>query len=260
MSVERGRPPQQDDATAQPGRIRAAERDLTLDDLVYINRMTTVGQVLPNVAHELNNALQIVGGLVEMLVARADLPRDGLDKLSRIGMQASRATGMIRDLVAFSRRDDGGPRLVDLAKVVESALSMRRYHLARARIEVTVEAGSQAVLAHADAHALQQVVLNLLINAEHSMAGREGGRLAIGVDEQEGLASITVTDNGPGVPPDLRVRVQEPFFTTKAHAAGLGLTVSAALMARDGGALSLEHLPDGGTKAAMTLPARPRPG
>jgi len=255
-----GQEPSDEAARAIEGSIRAAERDLTTDDLIYINRMTTVGQVLPNVAHELNNALQIVGGLVEMLAARADLPRDGLDKLARIGTQASRATGMVRELVAFARRDDGGVRLVDLAKVVEAALSMRRYHLARARITVNVGASAAGpVLVQADPHALQQVLLNLLINAEHSTAGRDGGLLVIQVAEQAGVASITVTDNGPGVPPDLRARVQEPFFTTKAHAAGLGLTVSTALMARDGGALSLEHLPDGGTKAVMTLPARPRP-
>lgn len=260
MDEERGGEPQGDGAAGVVGSIRAAERDLTLDDLIYINRMTTVGQVLPNVAHELNNALQIVGGLVEMLSARADLPRDGLEKLARIGTQASRATGMVRELVAFARRDDGGTRLVDVSKVIEAALSMRRYHLARARINVVVHVPPDTpVLAHVDPHALQQVLLNLLINAEHSTAGREGGQLAISVAEQPGGIAIVVADNGPGVPPELRERVQEPFFTTKAHAAGLGLTVSAALMARDGGALSLEHLPDGGTKAVMTLPARPRP-
>jgi signal transduction histidine kinase len=262
MSGAHDRRPGTGGAGALPRAVRAAERDLTLDDLVYINRMTTVGQVLPNVAHELNNALQIVGGLVEMLGARADLPRDVLDKVARIGAQSSRATVMIRDLVAFSRRDDGGVRLVDLGRIVEAALAMRRYHLSRARIAVTADTrgSADAALVQADAHALQQVLLNLLINAEHSMAGREGGRLAIVVSAGPDAVTVTVEDNGPGVPPDLRRRVTEPFFTTKGHAAGLGLTVAAALMERDGGALSLDHLPDGGTRAVMRLPARPRPG
>jgi len=260
MGGAHDRRPEAGGAGALPRAVRAAERDLTLDDLVYINRMTTVGQVLPNVAHELNNALQIVGGLVEMIGARADLPRDVLDKIARIGAQSSRATVMIRDLVAFSRRDEGGVRLVDLGRIVEGALAMRRYHLSRARIAVTTEAAAGAAFALADAHALHQVLLNLLINAEHSMAGRQGGTLAVVVSADPDAVTVTVEDNGPGVPPDLRRRVAEPFFTTKGHAAGLGLTVAAALMERDGGALSLDHLPDGGTRAVMRLPARPRPG
>jgi len=242
-----------------PARVAAADRELSLDHLVYLNRMTTVGQVLPNVAHELNNALQVVGGLVEMLAARADLPQDVADKIARIGTQAGRATGMLRDLVAFARRDDAGIGTVDLRKVLEAALSMRRYHLARARIDVTVDQDDTPAFTRGDAHALQQVLLNLLINAEQSVAGREGSRIAVLLRGAGEDLELVVDDNGPGVAPEVRARITEPFFTTRERAAGLGLTVAAALLAQEGGSLRIEHHADGGTRAAMRLPGPRRP-
>jgi C4-dicarboxylate-specific signal transduction histidine kinase len=243
-----------------PGGVTAAGREFSLDDLVYLNRMTPVGQVLPNVAHELNNALQVVSGLVEMLGVRGDLPHDVSDKIARIGGQAGRATGMLRELVAFARRDDAGVRPIDVLKVVEAALSMRRYHLARARITVVVE-GDPAVspLTRGDAHALQQVLLNLLINAEQSMAGREGGAIRIALRGAGQDLELVVDDNGPGVAPEVRQKIAEPFFTTKERAAGLGLTVAAALLDQAGGHLQIEHHAGGGTRAVMRLPGPRRP-
>ncbi|MBL8142616.1 MAG: hypothetical protein JNM38_15965, partial [Acidobacteria bacterium] len=91
---------------------------MSLDELAFLNRMTTTGMVLPNVAHELNNALQVVGGLVEMLSARGDLPADVLDKVGRIGAQAAKSAAMVRELVAFSRRDQAGVGLVDAVRTV----------------------------------------------------------------------------------------------------------------------------------------------
>lgn len=243
-----------------PSSVVAAERELSLDDLVYLNRMTTVGQVLPNVAHELNNALQVVSGLVEMLQGRPDLPQGVADKLARIGAQSGRATGMLRELVAFARREDAGVRTIDVLKVVDAALSMRRYHLARARIDVSVSHDAAApAVTRTDAHALQQALLNILINAEHSMAGREGGRIAIALAPAGEDLELAVDDDGPGVAPELRARIAEPFFTTKEGAAGLGLTVAAALLQQAGGALRIEHHADGGTRAVMRLPGPRRP-
>lgn len=243
-----------------PPSVSAAERELSLEDLVYLNRMTTVGQVLPNVAHELNNALQVVGGLVEMLGARSDLPPGVSDKIARIGAQAGRATGMLRDLVAFARCDEAGVRPVDVSKVVDAALSMRRYHLARARIAVSVDQAATSTVTRVDAHALRQALLNLLINAEQSVAGREGGAIRVVVRGDGEDLELVVEDNGHGVAPEIRERIAGPFFTTRERAAGLGLTVTAALLQQAGGGLAIEHQADGGTRAVMRLPGPRRPG
>jgi two-component system C4-dicarboxylate transport sensor histidine kinase DctB len=178
-----------------------------------------------------------------------------LEKVERIGTQASSASGMMRDLVAFARRDEAGVRTLDLARVVERALTMRRYHLARARIAVLFEPPSAGrYVTRADGHALQQVLLNVLMNAEHGLAGRQGAEIRIGMRDDEDWIEIEIVDNGPGVPTPLRERVGEPFFTTKERAAGLGLTVAPMLVAGDGGRFLLEHLAEGGTRIVTRLP------
>lgn len=239
---------------------RAADRDLTFDDLTYLNRMTTVGQVLPNVAHELNNSLQVIGGLVEMLSARADLPPDVAEKVGRIGNQATRAAGLIQEVVAFARRDGAGVGLVDLARVVDRALSMRRYHLARARIAVHVESEPPGTaLVRADGHYLQQLLLNLIVNAEQSLAGRPAPAISIRVHGDEDRVVLAVADNGPGMEAPLCDRARRPFFTTRdGGAAGLGLSVAAALAEHEGGHLTLESAVGQGTAVRLALPrARP---
>jgi signal transduction histidine kinase len=244
------------DETPTPGvlPVRTAARDLDLDDLAYLNRMTTVGQVLPSVAHELNNALQVISGLAEMVAARSDLPPDVLDKVGRMSAQAGKAVAMLRDLVAFARRDEAGVALVDLRRTVDRVLALRRYQLARARISVTLEgADPGGALVRADGHHVQQILLNLIVNAEHSLAGRSDGQIQVAIEADEGWVSVRVTDNGAGLPDGAASRVIEPFFSTKGGA-GLGLTVSAALARAMGGSLEIEGSASG-TTVSLRLPA-----
>jgi C4-dicarboxylate-specific signal transduction histidine kinase len=236
--------------------VRAGERNLVLEDLEYLNRMTTVGQVLPNIAHELNNALQVVGGLVEMLGFRTDLPADAQDKIARIGAQSTRASQMLRELVAFVRREDGGMSLVDVTRLVEQAIAFRRYHLARARIAVSVTGAARGeALARLDASYLRQILLNLIINAEQSLAGRADARLDISILRAGKQIEVRVSDNGAGVPEAISSQILEPFFTTRALAAGLGLTVAEALARTLGGSLALDAAPEGGTVATLQFQA-----
>src|SRR5687768_7581065 len=146
----------------------SGERPLQLDDLVYINRMTTVGHVLPAVAHELNNALQVIGGLVELLGMKGELPPDVRDKVQKIGAQSTRSAGMVREFVAFARRDETSSR-IDVQRAIDHALALRRYHLSRARIDVVVDAPTEPLSIRADSHAVLQVLLNLIINAEEAL-------------------------------------------------------------------------------------------
>lgn len=227
----------------------AGERSPGVDDLVYINRMTTVGQVLPSVAHELNNALQVIGGLVELLGMRGELSPDVQDKIQKIGIQANRSAGMMREFVAFTRRDETMPR-VDLTGAIDNALNLRRYHLSRARIDVKIHHAPQVgpISLQADSHAVLQVLLNLIINAEEALSSEPQGKreLAFHLAVDEDAAICEVRDSGVGFDGALRDAACEPFFSTKTKgAAGLGLAVARALVERDRGELRLLEGPGG---------------
>lgn len=224
------------------------ERALLLDDLAYINRMTTVGHVLPSVAHELNNALQVIGGLVELLGMRGELAPEVHDKVQKIGAQANRSAGMVREFVAFARRDESTPR-VDVYRSIDHALSLRRYHLSRARIDVIVEdAATRPLNVQADSHSVLQVLLNLVINAEEALAAKAAGEreLRFVLHAYEDSVLCEVRDSGPGFADDARQAGPQPFYSTKTKgAAGLGLTVAAALVEQDRGSLRVVEGPGG---------------
>jgi C4-dicarboxylate-specific signal transduction histidine kinase len=234
-------------AGGAPASAPAEGRPLSLDDLVYINRMTTVGHVLPSVAHELNNSLQVIGGLVELLTMRSEIGRDVHDKVNKIGQQAARSAGMLREFVAFARRDDAVSR-VDVGKALERALGLRRYHLARARIEaVLVEpqpTGPLVILA--DSQHVVQVLLNLLINAEEAMVGQERRELRIHLIDLPDAVRCLVEDSGPGFSDVARRLLRRPFASTKPRGtAGLGLAVAGALAEKDHGRLDVLEGPGG---------------
>jgi C4-dicarboxylate-specific signal transduction histidine kinase len=238
-----------DGGSEQPETPTTDDRSLRLDDLVYINRMTTVGHVLPSVAHELNNALQVIGGLVELLGMRIELPPEVSDKVQKIGVQANRSAGMIREFVAFARRDETMSR-VDLQQALDQALNMRRYHISRARIEVVVQQSglTTPLSVHADSHAVLQVLLNLIINAEESLGQEPPGKreLRFVLESAGDRAVCEVRDSGPGFTGRVLTAAGQPFFSTKTKgAAGLGLAVAQALVARDQGTLQVLEGPGG---------------
>jgi C4-dicarboxylate-specific signal transduction histidine kinase len=221
--------------------------------------MTTVGHVLPSVAHELNNSLQVIGGLVELLTMRAELGRDVHDKVQKIGQQAARSAGMLREFVAFARRDDAMTR-TDVGKALERALALRRYHLARARIDAIVAdpqpTGPLVVLA--DSQHVIQVLLNLLINAEEALAGQEPREVRIHLRDLPHAVRCEIADSGPGFSEVAQRLFRKPFTSTKSRgAAGLGLAVVGALVEKDRG--RLEMLDGPGGRIAVEWPKAPAP-
>lgn len=217
-------------------------RAFTVDDLAFINRMTTTGQVLPSVAHELNNSLQIIAGMVEILGLRGQLPQDTADKVQKIGVQATKAAGMLRELVAFARRD-GTLRKVDLRTAVDRAVAFRRYYLSRGRVTVNVSSRHDGPLvAQADSQAVVQVLVNLILNAEEAIASSELREINIELWRDGDHLHCEVSDSGPGFAAQADRadagggRSDAPFVTTKSQgAAGLGLAVARRLIERDGG-------------------------
>ncbi len=221
-----------------PAALGNPARDLPAGDLVFANRLITLELVLPNVAHEINNALQVIGGLGEIMATRPDTPDDVAQKLQRIHSQAVRCSGLLGELLTYARRD-GASSTCDVPRSIERTLNLRRYHLTRARITVHVEPQSEGALAvRMDSQHFEQMLVNLLLNAEQALAGRPDPEIRLSYGRADSrMVVVTVADNGPGI--DIR-REEEyfrPYMTTRDGAVGLGLTAARVLAQASGGQL-----------------------
>jgi len=219
-------------------------------ELARMNRLATIARLLAGLAHELNNSLQIIGGTVELLADRSDVPPDVVSKLQRIGGQSDKATLAIRQVMAYGREVASDTSTVDLSAVVRQVLALRHYPLSRAGVKVVLDGlEGPPVRVRADERALTQAVLNLIINGEESLTGQPARELRVGVERDAALVRLRVSDSGPGVPAELRDRIFEPFFTTRSNerVVGLGLTVSREIIERTGGRLTLADGSPGAT-------------
>jgi C4-dicarboxylate-specific signal transduction histidine kinase len=230
--------------------------DLSPEQYILLNRSATVARLLSGVAHEVNNALQVIGGSVDLL---DDLPLEdpARTRVTRIRTQNDRAASSVQGLLAFARaRPDAGVR-VGLREVLTRAVAMRAYAVGRAGLTIALVASDRSPLAVRGSTAeLQQAVLNLIANAEEALAGTAGGAIQVAATEEAGTVTVRVVDNGPGVPMALREQIFEPFFTTRpgGDAAGLGLAAARQIAARAGGTLTLET-PATGACFALRLPS-----
>jgi signal transduction histidine kinase len=160
---------------------------------------------------------------------------------------------LINDLMVFAR--PRAPRFdtLDLRALLEQAMELVRRDPAGAHVKIALE-GPTAVLIEL----IRAAVLNLLINAAQALSGGGPGRIVVRTLVTDETAVIEVADNGPGIPAAIRVRVLDPFFTTKARGGGLGLPIAKRTAELHGGAFELSCPESGGTVVTLTLPIRPR--
>ena len=229
---------------------------LTPAQLRRINRLATAARMVAGLAHELNNSLQVVSGLVELLGDRDDIPADALGRIAKIGGQADKATHAVRQVLTYTRDFSPDSSAVNLGALADQALALRKYNLGRAGIGVTTSASSSAVMMTGDDRAMLQVLLNLILNAEEALAQQPLRELRVTVSAGERTARVEVADTGHGVPDGLKDRIFEPFFTTRSdeRAMGLGLTVARALAAQDGGDVRLAGSRPGETRFVVEWP------
>jgi signal transduction histidine kinase len=175
-----------------------------------------------------------------------------------IKREADRAVAVVRDLLTFARKT--GPRTVptDLNELVEMTLRLRTYGLRTAGVTVELELDRALPRVLGDDRQLQQVLLNLIVNAEHAMAASRDRVLRIRTRAEHGRVVVEVADTGVGMSPEVQKRVFEPFFTTKpeGRGTGLGLSVSYGIAQTHGGTLTVHSAPGAGATFRLSLPLR----
>ena len=247
-------------AADEPVGIVVVLRDLTderriADHLRQSEKLAALGELVAGVAHELNNPLAGISAFAQLLL-EDPLDPEQSESVRLIKREADRAVGVIRDLLYFARKGGPSPGSVNLNELVEHTLRLRSYSLRSSGIDVRVELDPSLPTIPGDGQRLHQVVLNLVVNAEHAMHGADTRRLVVRTSRTTHGVSVEVSDTGMGIPDDVRPRIFEPFFTTKAEGegTGLGLSVSYGIVRAHGGEITVESNPGIGSSFRVTLP------
>jgi two-component system NtrC family sensor kinase len=227
-------------------------------NVFQIERMVTLGQLVSNVAHELSNPLTSILGYAQLLRRRRET-RQGQEDIERILQEAERASRIAKSLLQFGRGTKPERATVNLNDVVRSALVLRAGELAQEEIDVHLEVDPELPPVLADAAQLQQVVLNLVVNAEQAIRqGRGRGSIRLRTRRASGgdRLAIDIIDDGPGISPEALPRIFDPFFTTKPAGigTGLGLSIAYGIVHDYGGGIAVESRPGCGAEFTVELP------
>jgi signal transduction histidine kinase len=251
--------------------VDALLRDVTehrrLDDrsrelyqqLLQNEKLAAIGQMVSGVAHELNNPLGTILGWAERLqeTPLSDAGRRGVDVIQA---ESERAARIVKNLLTFVHKRRSTRAMVDVNKVVRDTLALKAYDEPTGDIATVTALAAGLPQVFADAHQIQQVLLNLASNAEQAMLTSHGrGTLVIRTwhDAEAGIVALEVSDDGPGLSPEIKSRMFEPFFTTKdvGVGTGLGLTVAYAIVQEHGGRIRADSVVGRGSSFIVELPA-----
>jgi len=232
----------------------AATTSLDERRLVLTAKLAAVGQLTAGFAHELNNPLFGVLGLVEFLLKEAEPGTKAYERLVLVQSTALEMKHILRALLDFARESSDERRVVALDEVVADAVNLTRRASAGKGVELEQSRGEGTFEVDGMPNQLKQVVLALLANARQAMP--DGGTVRIRVDEDAEWVTATVRDEGHGIEPELLDRVFLPFFTTRLDegGAGLGLWVGAGIADRHGGSLTASSAPGEGACFTLRLP------
>lgn len=238
----------------------------TQDQLVRSEKMASIGQLVAGIAHEINNPVNAivntVGPLEEAIEyldsedrdEREEARADVKDMIRVINRGAQRTKAIVRALHNYSRTDDERVVDFDLNHSIDDSLELLR-HLLKQHITVERDYGDVGRI-RGHAGQLNQVFMNLLTNAAQALGGTEDALIRIETKALEDTIMIRVSDNGPGIPPDVLPRIFDPFFTTKdvGEGTGLGLSIVHGLVERHGGTIQVDSTPGEGTTFVVVLP------
>jgi len=226
--------------------------------MLRAEKLATLGQRATGIMHELSNPLTTILGSAQRMILRVE---SGMapTEAHRILEEAQRATAILRQLLYLSRDTQPERRLVSLNELVERAVDLQKETLAGKSLRLKVDMAERLPRVEGDSGQLQQVLLNLLQNAQQAIEhSRQGSTIGVRTSSvAPGRVRLEVWDDGPGIPEAIQARIFDPFFTTKPEGlgTGLGLAIVNGFVRQHGGSISVHCPPEGGTRFIMELPA-----
>lgn len=228
--------------------------------MLQTEKMAALGQLVSGIAHELNNPLTAIMGYAQLLLGHGLKPGQ-LSEAKKVYHEAERARRIVKNLLYFARENKPERSRADINEIIERTLGLRSYELRVENIAVDCDLAPDLPKTMADPYQLQQVILNLVINAEQALIeGRGQGHVWIRTRhlQQRGgdRISIEIADDGPGIAPEIASRIFDPFFTTKPPGVGtgLGLSIVYGIVHQHGGEVSYDNQSGLGARFTVELP------
>lgn len=229
----------------------------TQTQLQQAEKLAAMGQLVSGVAHEINNPAAIISGFAQTLLLD-QLPPDQRETVQMMYDEATRIGRITSNLLAFARAGSKERTLVELNEIVRRTFALRSYHLTTLNITVNLELDESNPKAWANGAEVQQLLLNLLINAEQALTTIPGRRVITirTVTAGDDGVELEVADTGPGIPSDIQEKIFDPFFTTKPEGTGtgLGLSICYGIVHDHGGRISVHSVPGHGATFSLALP------
>ena len=232
------------------------ERKKIEQQLIVTDRLASIGELASGIAHEINNPMTGIIGLSELLLD-ADVPEDIRADLKMINSEAQRTSQIVRNLLTFASKHKPEKQPMNINDVIQPVLELRAYELKVNNITVNTKFAPDLPEVLANEFQLQQVFLNIIINAEHFMIEAHGnGTLTITTEHSDDVVRVSFSNDGSGIPRENLARIFDPFFTTKdvGKGTGLGLSISYGIIAEHGGRIYAESEVGNDTTFVVELP------
>ncbi len=235
------------------------ERVSLEDQLMQAEKLSSIGLLAAGVAHEVNTPLAVITSQAQMLMKQMPADDAQARTLDKIIKQAFRASEIVNNLLKFSRVSDSEYADLDLNRVIRETLSLVEPMLKASKISLNAQLDSDLPAVYGNYGKLQQVFMNLILNARDAMP--YGGDLTLATESENSTVHVEVSDNGVGIPADHLNKIFDPFFTTKSKSrgTGLGLSVSYGIIREHGGKIRVESTVGRGTSFRLQFPTARKP-
>jgi PAS domain S-box-containing protein len=237
----------------------ARERNVRRSD-----KLALLGTLSAGIAHELNNPLGIIKSRIELMLLEAEedaLPSTVREDLGVIHHHVERVIRLVHGLLSYARPSERERHPMDLNRVVDETMLLAQKQLGKEGVRITTTLDRSLPFIVGEQNALEQVLLNLVANAQQAIDGAGEIRIVTRASTRPGWVELVVTDTGPGIPAEYLSRIFDPYFTTKATGTGLGLSIISRIVDEHGGTITVHSIPGEGAEFVLGFPAESsRPG